>query len=83
MNADKTETEQYRTDREQMWNGYGTDTEWIQKQSHVPPGLGVGLEADSLILEKVLVTETARKTTNNLHADLPRSSNCVTASGES
>ena len=32
---------------------------------------------------KVLVTERATKTTNNLHADLPRSSNRMTASGES
>ena len=32
---------------------------------------------------KVLVTERATKTTNNLHADFPTSSNHMTASGES
>lgn len=40
-------------------------------------------EANNLILEKLLVMKTTTKTTNNLHAGLPRSSNHVTASGES
>ena len=44
--------------------------------------MGVGLEAYNLILLKVLM-ETVRKTFNNLHTHLGRSSNCMTVSGES
>lgn len=40
-------------------------------------------EANNLILEKLLVLKTATKTTNNLYTDLPRSSNHVTATGQS
>ena len=54
-----------------------------QRQSHGPPGMGVRLKANNLILQKEFITETATKTTNILHAHLPRSSNRMTTSGES
>ena len=43
----------------------------------------LGLRLTTPSCKKALVTEKATKTTNNLHADLPRSSNPMTACGES
>ena len=43
----------------------------------------LGLRLTTPSCKKVFVTETATKTTNNLHADLPRSPNRMTVSGES
>ena len=43
----------------------------------------LGLRLTTPSCKKELVTQTATKTTNNLHADLPRSSNRMTTSGES
>ena len=43
----------------------------------------LGLRLTTPSCKKILVTETATKTTDNLHADLPRSLNHMTASSES
>ena len=42
----------------------------------------LGLRLTTPSCKKVLVKETATKTTKSLHADVPRSSNRMTASGE-